>query len=87
MGDGLKRRVRILWDDDENVFFILIIVVVSWVHTSVKTHKIVPSNCVIKLSHLLYVNYNPIKLNFNFRLNASISREWMVRGKNSKDIH
>lgn len=68
MRDGLKRGMRNLLGVMK-MFFILIVVVVSWVHTSVKTHQIIPSNCTIESNHLLYVNYNSInykRLNFNF---------------------
>lgn len=63
--DGLKRGMR----DSLGVmkiFCILIVVVLSWVHTSVKIYQIVPSKCTIISNHLLYVNYNSIRLNFNF---------------------
>ena len=68
MRDGLKRGMRNLLGVMK-MFCILIVVVVSWVHTSVKTHQIIPSNCTIESNHLLYVNYNSInykKLKFNF---------------------
>lgn len=53
--DGLKRGMRNLLGVMQ-IFCILIVVVLSWVHISVKIYQIVSSNCTITSNHLLYVN-------------------------------
>lgn len=59
------------------MFCILIVVVVSWVHMSLKIYPVMPSNCTIELNYLLYANYNSIKVNFDFLVTVWImnSRE------------